>query len=293
MISSGSTSMRDWIQAARPLAHVNILVPLLLGHAAAWHATQRFHWGWFAAALAWGALDHVFVIFANDFADRESDTGARTWLSGGSGVIPEGKLEPRQVERAAQVSAALLLSYSCVLTILGRTWTPFYALAALVLMWLYSFRPVRASYRGGGEVLQGIGVGIGLPSLAYYLQTGGILAPGWVIWPAALLGTCSNVLTALPDVEADTKADKRTWPVRHGIASARRFASAGIAFAALGVFVYTPGISTTVKAVISITPLIPLVVAARAKDAFRAAWWSSLALNLLVVLWTIAMIVAA
>lgn len=282
--------MRDWIQAARPLAHVNILVPLILGHAAAWHVTGRFHWGWFTAAIGWGIFDHLFVIFANDFADRDADTGVRTWLSGGSGVIPEGKLTPRQVEHAAQVSAILLLSYSCLLTIVGRTWTPLYGLAALLLMWLYSFRPVRASYRGGGEVLQGLGVGVGLPSLAYYLQTESLLAPGWVIWPAVLLGTCGNVLTSLPDVDADTKAEKRTWPVRHGVASARRFASAGIAFAALGVFAYTPGISLPVKAVVSITPMIPLLVAARARDAFRAAWWSSVAVNLLVVLWVVAMI---
>jgi 1,4-dihydroxy-2-naphthoate octaprenyltransferase len=282
--------MRDWIQAARPLAHVNILVPLLLGHAAAWHVAERIHWGWFVAAIAWGIFDHLFVIFANDFADRDADSGDRTWLSGGSGVIPEGKLTPREVERAAQASAFLLLSYSCVLAIFGRAWTPLYALAALLLMWLYSFRPVRASYRGGGELLQGLGVGVGLPSLAYYLQTKSILAPGWVIWPAAVLGTCSNVLTALPDVDADTKAQKRTWPVRHGVASARRFASAGIAFAALGVFAYTPGLPLTVKAVVSITPMIPLVVAARARTAFRAAWWSSLAVNLLVALWVVALI---
>ena len=202
--------MKTWIQAARPLAHVNIVVPLLLGHAAAWHVTGQFDPWWLVASLVWGVLDHLFVIFANDFGDHEADTGARTLLSGGSGVIPEGKLTPRQVARAAQLAAILLLSYSCVLTFAGRTWTPVYALAALLLMWLYSFAPVRLSYRGGGEVLQGIGVGIGLPSLAYYMQTEIPFAPAWVIWPAALLGVSSNVLTALPDFEDDTRARKRT-----------------------------------------------------------------------------------
>ncbi len=281
--------MRAWIQAARPLAHVNIIVPLLLGHAAAWHTTGAIDWRWFMAAIAWGALDHLFVIFSNDFADREADSGRRTPLSGGSGVIPEGKLEPAQVQRAAQVAAIALMSYSCALTLLGRTWTPFYALAALLLMWLYSFMPVRLSYRGGGELLQGIGVGIGLPSLAYYLQTETIFAPAWVIWPAALLGVCSNVLTALPDVEDDARANKRTWPVRHGLAPARRFASAGIAFAAFGVYLWTPGVTMAARATTAIIPLFPLLVGARASDPFRAAWWSSVALNLLVALWMLTM----
>lgn len=291
MISSDSAGMKAWIQAARPLAHINIVVPLLLGHAAAWHDTGQMSWPWFAAALAWGVLDHLFVIFSNDFSDHEADSGRRTLLSGGSGVIPEGKLRPHQVQRAAQLAAIALLLYSCGLMLLGRTWTPFYALAALLLMWLYSFMPVRLSYRGGGELLQGIGVGIGLPSLAYYFQTEAVFAPGWVIWPAALLGVCSNVLTALPDAEDDARADKRTWPVRHGMASARRFSSAGIAFAAFGVFLWTPGVSIPVKAAVAIIPLLPLLAGARARDPFAAAWWSSIALNLLVALWILAIVV--
>ena len=290
MVSSEVTGMKSWIQAARPLAHVNIVIPILLGQVAAWHVTGRLSWLWLAASLTWGALDHLFVVFSNDFADREADTGARTALSGGSGVIPEGKLTPFQVERAAQFAALSLLLLSCALAFAGRAWTPFYGLAALLLMWLYSFHPVRLSYRGGGELLQGIGVGIGLPSLGYYFQTGAPFAPGWVIWPAMLLGVCSNVLTALPDVGDDARAGKRTWPVRHGVASARRFASAGIAFAAFAVFWWTPSVSMTARAVMSIAPLIPLLTGARAADPLRAAVWSSVALNLLIALWMLAML---
>ncbi len=290
MISRDVTGLKSWIQAGRPLAHINIAVPLLLGQVAAWHVTGRFSWPWFAAALLWGVLDHLFVIFANDFADHETDSGRRTLLSGGSGVIPEGKLTALQVGRAARTAAILLIVYSCALAFLGRVWTPLYGLAALLLMWLYSFAPVRLSYRGGGELLQGIGVGIGLPSLGYYMQAQGALAPGWVIAPAMLLGVCSNVLTALPDVEDDRRAHKNTWPVRHGIQPARRFASAGIAFAAFGVFLWTPLISVPAKAVVAIASLVPLLAGARADDPLRAAVWSSIAINLLVALWMLAMV---
>ncbi|MGB5284990.1 MAG: prenyltransferase [Polyangiales bacterium] len=282
--------MKAWIQASRPLAHINIAVPLLLGQVAAWHVNGRFSWLWLLAAMLWGALDHLFVVFSNDFADHEADSGRRTLLSGGSGVIPEGKLTPMQVQRAAQASAMLLVLYSCALVFVGRNLTPFYALAALLLMWLYSFRPVRASYRGGGELLQGVGVGIGLPSIGYYLQTEAVFAPAWLIGPAALLGVCSNVLTALPDVEDDARARKKTWPVRHGMQSARHFASAGIAFAALAVLLWTPSVSVPVKAGVSIAPLLPLLAGDRATEPVRAALWSSIALNLLVALWMLAML---
>lgn len=282
--------MKNWIQAARPLAQVNIAVPLLLGQIAALHVTGRFSWGWFAAAVLWGVLNHLFIIFANDFADRDADSGRRTPLSGGSGVIPEGKLSPRQVARAAKWAAVALIVHSFALMLLGRTWAPVYGIAALLLMWLYSFEPVRLSYRGGGELLQGIGMGVGLPSLGYYLQAESVLAPGWILAPATLLGICSNVLTALPDVEDDARAGKKTWPVRHGMTSARRFASAGIAFACFAVFLWTPSISMPARAVVSIAPLLPLLVGARRSDPYRAAWWSSLALHALVALWIVAMI---
>jgi 1,4-dihydroxy-2-naphthoate octaprenyltransferase len=285
--------MNPWIQASRPLAQINIALPLILGQAAAWHLTRRFEVWWLAAAMLWGVLDHLFVVFANDFADHNADSGRRTLLSGGSGVIPEGKLSARQVKRAAQSAALLLMLYSCGLALLGRGLTPLYALAALLLMWLYSFEPVRLSYRGGGELLQGIGVGVGLPSLGYYLQTEVVFAPAWVIGPAALLGVCSNVLTALPDVEDDAKAQKQTWPVRHGMASARRFASAAIAFTALGVFLWTPSVRIPTKAAVAIIPLLPLLAGARMADGFRAALWSSIALSLLVGLWVLAMLLAA
>jgi 1,4-dihydroxy-2-naphthoate octaprenyltransferase len=282
--------MKSWIQASRPLAHINIGVPLVLGQAAAVHVTGSFSWTWFAATMLWGVLDHLFVVFSNDFADRGADSGTRTLFSGGSGVIPEGKLTALRLKRATQATAVLLLLYSAGLAVAGRVWTPVYGVAALLLMWLYSFGPARLSYRGGGELLQGLGVGVGLPSLGYYLQTEIAFAPAWVIFPAALLGVCSNVLTALPDVEDDARAQKSSWPVRYGIRSARRFASAGIAFAALGVFLWTPGVSVPAKAVSAIVALVPLLLGARAEDPCRAAFWSSVALNLLLSLWIVCML---
>ena len=283
--------MNAWIQAARPLAQVNIVVPMLLGHAAAWHVTRRFSFAWLVAALVWGVLDHLFVMFANDYADRDTDTDHRTILSGGSGVIVEGKLPARAVRSAAIVFALALLGYSSAMVPFGKPWTPLYGAAALLLMWLYSFPPARLSFRGGGEWLQALGMGVGLPSLGYYLQTGEPFAPFWVLAPASLLGLCSNVLTALPDAESDARADKRTWPVRHGLPAARRFASAGIAFACFIVFMGTPGIATPIRAAATILPLLPLLAGARAESPFRAAWWSSISLNLLVALWMLAMVV--
>ncbi len=293
MLSRTVTKAKHWMQASRPLAQVNIAVPLVLGQVAAWHITGTFHWFWFVAALLWGILDHLFVVYANDYADHEADTGNRTPISGGSGVIPEGKLTPEQLRRAAQVSAVLLVIWSSALAFFGRPWTPAYAVIALALLWLYSFPPVRLSYRGGGEILQGLGIGIGLPSLGYYLQAEIVLAPMWIILPTTVLGVCGNILSALPDVEDDRNADKRTWPVRYGVTYARRAASAGIAFAAFGIFLWTPLVPIGTRVLIGIMAFVPLLLGARARDPFRAAAWASGALNVLLVSWIVAMVLSA
>lgn len=282
--------LKHWIQASRPLAQVSIAVPLVLGQAAAWHITESFSLSWFVATLVWGILDHLFIVYANDYADHETDTGQRTAISGGSGVIPEGKITPTQMRRAAQAVAFLLVAWSVGLALFGRPWTPAYAILAIALLWLYSFRPLRLSYRGGGEVLQGLGIGVGLPSLGYYIQTEVVVAPMWILLPATLLGICGNILTALPDAEDDRNADKRTWPVRFGVAQARRAASAGIAFAAFGVFLWTPVVTVEARALIGIVPLFPLLVAARAQDPFRSAWWANGALQVLLILWIAALV---
>ena len=289
MLSRAVTQGKHWVQASRPLAHVSIAVPLILGQAAAWHVARTFTLFWFVAAVLWGILDHLFVVYANDYADHEADTGNRTLISGGSGVISEGKLTPSHLRRAAQASALLLMAWSCLLALLGRPWVPIYGVIALALLWLYSFPPARLSYRGGGEALQGLGIGVGLPSLGYYLQAEVVVAPMWIILPATVLGVCGNILTALPDVEDDRHADKRTWPVRFGVPHARRAASAGIAFAAFGIFLWTPAVSVGTRALVGTVPLVPLLIGARAQNLFRAAWWASGALNVLIVLWIVAL----
>ncbi|MEM7436021.1 MAG: prenyltransferase [Myxococcota bacterium] len=291
MVSRAVTRTKHWLQAVRPLAQLNIAVPLVLGQAAAWHVHQRFDAGWLVGAFVWGLFDHAFIVLSNDYADRDADSGARTWISGGSGVLPEGKLSPKQVARAARIAAFGLIAWSFGLAVMDRPWTPAYAAIAISLLWLYSFEPARMSYRGGGELLQGLGIGAGLPSLGYYLQSEAFVVPWWVLVPAVVLGVCANALSALPDFDDDRNAGKRTWAVRFGVETSYRLAIGGITLSAIAVFAWTPGVSSGIRLIVAVTPLIPLALAMRAKDSFAKAWWGSAAVQLLLLLWAVALFV--
>lgn len=225
--------LRALLQASRPLAHANIAPPILFGQALAYATTGAFSWSVLALAQIFGLIDHLFIVFANDFADREADARNATFnaFSGGSRVLPEGRLSPRLVLGVA-IACSLLLVAGTLPFALARPLLPFLASAAVGLMLAYSYPPLALSYRGGGEWLQAIGVGLVLPLVGFHAQQPSIGVIPWLaLVPSIVLGLAGNVLTSLPDEPADRAVEKRTWAVRRGTPRAARDVLALIAFA--------------------------------------------------------------
>ncbi|MGB5696604.1 MAG: UbiA family prenyltransferase, partial [Polyangiales bacterium] len=91
----------------------------------------------------------------------------------------------------------------------------------------YTLPPVRLNYRGGGELLEMLGVGVALPVYNAYLQAGAIFARVWP-WIAgfAMLSLASAIASGLSDEESDRAGGKRTVASIHGNAVARRWTEA-------------------------------------------------------------------
>ncbi len=214
--------LRALVRAARPLAHANIAPPILFGQALAISLTGRFSWTGFAVAQAFGIADHLFIVFANDYADRHADAMNRhpTLFSGGSRVIQRKQLSAEAVKRLAIAAAACVLAIGVVGTVVSPA-LPVLAVVALALMLAYSYPPVALSYRGGGELLQGLGVGVVLPMVGLAAQ--GALGTDVLVFlaPTFVLGVAGNILTSIPDEHGDRDANKRTVSVRLGGRSAR------------------------------------------------------------------------
>lgn len=229
--------LRDWVQASRPLAQALFAPPLLYGQALAYAAHGTFRWKLFALVHLFGVLDQLLVVFANDAADWQTDVRNRTFnrFSGGSRVVPEGKLTPFALAQGALLALLALGTTSAYLVFYeGRAWTVVLAAIAAHLLWVHGFPPFRLSYRGHGEVLQGVGLGLLLPVVGFYVQANtleGLRAA--TLFPAFLLGYAGNVTTSLPDTPSDRESSKRTFSVRRGERAARRASVALIAVAAL------------------------------------------------------------
>jgi 1,4-dihydroxy-2-naphthoate octaprenyltransferase len=295
--------LRAWIQASRPLAQANIAVPLIFGQALAYGTTGRFDWTMAVVIHVVGILDQLFIVYSNDVADAEADAGneSPTPFSGGSRVLVEGKLSRNALGFAALVVGIAMVVIAVVAALdWNRRHAPVFIALGFFLMWAYSFPPLRLSYRGEGEVLQGLGVGIVLPVFAYYMQAGDLLSlPATALGATFLLGYGGNVTTALPDFVADERANKRTLVVRLGELPARWVSLALLATACFFPFDTGPRLATTVATIVAAPPLvlllanIPAIGRANARDrsaVIRFVLLNGAAINLLLVAWSIAIV---
>lgn len=296
-----NAAVRAWIQAARPLAQANIAVPLLFGELLAIHAIGRVDVGMLVVAHVFGVLDQLFIVFANDVADEEGDrlNDTHNLFSGGSRVLPEAKLSSRALGIAAIVMATAMLALSGVAAAFDRPMMLGGWALAVALLWAYSYAPLRLSYRGLGEVTQGLGVGVVLPLIGWYLQIGHFEGLPWLaLIPSFLLAVASNISTALPDHPADVEVDKLTWPVRFGQARARKHS---LQIIALGVFLsplVLPELDHAGLAAVEVGPALALLVnlrllpkadAAERRDCRRFVFVNGLAINLALVGWVVAL----
>lgn len=218
---------RAWLQASRLPSQAYLFLPLLLGQLLAWRVSGEWSWLVFVLVQAFGVFDQLYIVYANDVADEDTDrdNATATRYSGGSKVLVEGALSPALLRRAAWIMAMLAILSAAFIGLLEGHWLPLpLAILGIGMLWAYSFPPLRLSYRGGGELLQMLGLGVVLPLLAFSAQTGDLAGFPWLLLAVLLpLNLATAVATALPDMPSDARADKRTLVVVYGLGPARRF----------------------------------------------------------------------
>lgn len=280
-------ALAAWVQASRPLAHAVIAPPLLFGQALAYALHGTFAWTSFAWIHGFGVLDQLFILWVNDVTDVETDRANRefTRFSGGSRVLVDGKLSVVALRAGALVVLALLIAASGALATFGpRPLVPALVAAGVLLVWAYSLPPLRMAYRGGGEVLQALGVGVNLPLFGYYVQAGALDRFPWHLLAGAfLVALGGNITTSLPDHASDATGAKRTWSVRRGSRAARRDSVVAIAVGVVWLATALPALSLAARALAAFGACSPLTFnLPRLRDADpgdRRAWETFLTAN--------------
>ncbi len=213
-----------WIYAAKPASWPKLLVPTLLGQAIGVAAVGRLDG--FALLLGFGftIFDLLFIVFVNDWGDRRVDRIKRQMFPDGSAkTIPDGILPASAVLSVGILAGLAALLVALVASVcLARPGLVPAAAGLLAVFVAYTLPPLRLNYRGGGELLEAFGVGLGLPLFQVYLQSGTTwTAGGWLLPGFAVLAYASAVASGLADEQSDRRGGKRTYASEYGNRAAR------------------------------------------------------------------------
>ena len=260
-----STGLDRWIYALKPASWPKLLVPTLLGQVLGAASVGAFNvlgvvWGFGFTLAGLG-----FIVLLNDWGDREVDTIKRDMFPDGCSpkTIPDHILSVGSVGVAGVAfGLATLLVAAGSQAALGRPRALVAGASCMVLFAAYTLPPLRLNYRGGGELVEMLGVGLALPLYNVYLQAG-IIAPE--VWPwilgFAFLSLGSGIASGLSDEQSDRRGGKRTFASVFGNTAARRSTEACVL---LGAATWCAG-AVVIPAVVPLWVLVPVVA--------TLGWW--------------------
>jgi 1,4-dihydroxy-2-naphthoate octaprenyltransferase len=263
---------RRWLFALKPASWPKLLVAAVLGQGIGVAGAGRIDFIALALGLAFTAFHLAFVVLVNDWGDQDVDALKRRLYpdqgpdAGPDGcapkTIPDDVLDERSVLLGGVGAGVLALAVAGLGEhLLGRPGLLAGAALCLLLLVLYTLPPVRLNYRGGGEVLEMLGVGFFLPWWSAYLQGGNAMPAGLVVLPAfSLLSLASAMASGLADEESDRLGGKRTFTTRFGALAVRQ-AAEGLVVGAMLVWAALPWLAPLYAQLWMVFPVVVVMVA--------------------------------
>ncbi|MDR2443626.1 MAG: 1,4-dihydroxy-2-naphthoate octaprenyltransferase, partial [Deltaproteobacteria bacterium] len=207
-----SFSLLAWIRASRPTYFVATLVPLFLGFFAAARYESVYKPWFFILILVACFLVHLATNLANDLFESSSGIDTKDTI-GGTKVIQEGKISPRQIKLALFLSyaAALVLAYFIVKDN-KILWAM--VIFAFLSSLFYVCPPIKYGHRGLGEVFVFINMGL-IMTVGTYMALTDHFNPRVIALslPVAVMVAGILYFQSLPEIETDKKAGKKTLAV--------------------------------------------------------------------------------
>jgi len=194
-----------------------LLVPVCVfsGVAVSLFEDKPFRPLYFALAFVGALFAHIAVNVLNEYSDYKTGIDFNTKptpFSGGSGILPSGKLEAKKVFifglTCLAITAAIGIYF---ITVYKWTIVPVGVIGVLIV---FLYTPYLTKLSGITEIV-GPGLGFGLMVLGTYVtQTGGYSAGAAVVSVVAgLLIADLLLINEFPDVEADRAAGRKHLPI--------------------------------------------------------------------------------
>ena len=258
--------LRAWLRVIRVRFLLSSAVAVFVGLSLHWWQSGTLDVAHALVTAAGVVLLHASVDLLNDYWDfrRGIDTATkRTQMSGGTGVLPEGLLDPGSVYRAGVVSLAAGAAIGCYFVV-ASGWPVAVLLGfAVVAIYFYSTRIVDSGMAEVFVAIKGSMIVLG----TYFIQSGAVTPE------AGLAGAAVGILSALvlfvvsfPDHDADKARGRRTLVI---LAGKRRAASCFWAFPAAAYSAVLAGVLSGLFPVASLAALAAAPLAVRAGLGLR------------------------
>lgn len=254
-----------WLRAIRAPFFLGTIMAGLAGSALAFNE-GKFNWLYFAASILIIAGANCGTNLVNDYFDHLSTNDDinkhPTPFSGGSRVIQEKLIEPRQMLIGGLISFAIVGIIGLIFVIFVNVNLIWFGLAAIILSYFYTAPPLRIGYRGFGEIIVFLICGPLSVTGTYFLFTETITLKSILFSiPLGLLIFSILFINEFPDFEADKAVNKRHLVVRMGRQKAR------IVFASVIILTY---LSVIIPVVLGIFPLYLLIFLLTLPLAYKA-----------------------
>ena len=235
-----------WRRAIRFYFVVPSILPALLGGVIAWAQGIPVHLFHFTLVVIGVTFNHFGLNLVDEVLDfrhavdlKKGDE--KNFFTGGSGVLPEGLLDPADMLKVATVFFIITatiggyLTYACGWPVL------FLGLFGMACSIFYTTPPVRYGYRGFGELGLLVNFGPVIVMGAYYVQASAFavepliasLVPGLMMWSMI-------IINEIPDYEADMQGGKWNLVARFGRKTGAVLYGIGLA-AAYGILIVAAG----------------------------------------------------
>ncbi|MFA5092637.1 MAG: prenyltransferase [Candidatus Omnitrophota bacterium] len=216
-------ALKYWLLLSRiPFLSVMIL-PYILGSLYANYITGKFNLVIFLLGLSGAMLVQLATHYAGEVYDIKEDrlsiTLEKNFFSGGSQILVENTIAPKNVKILIKVVIFLTLVIGVILQFYFHTgrWTLLLGVSGLLCGVFYSQPPLRWVSRGIGEIFIAYAFGWLAVNTGYYIQTGQFnLLATLISLPIAATVVNIILINEYPDYPADILAGKRNLLVRIG-----------------------------------------------------------------------------
>lgn len=251
--------LSTWFRVIRLRFLLSSVIAVCLGLAINWWQNQTIDVTNATLTFAGVIALHASVDLLNDYWDfkRSIDTETkRTKFSGGTGVLPEGLLQPKQVYVAGIIALILGAAIGGYFIFVNGITIVIILAFAIISIYFYSTRIVDL---GLGEVFVAI-KGTMIVLGTYFVQSSEIMTEP--ILGGIVLGTLSSMVlfvNSFPDFDADKAGGRKTLVI---VLGKNKAASAIWVFPLVAYGIIIAGVATQVLPILSLITLftIPLLI---------------------------------